>query len=60
MILMGFFVQMLTQRVGSPIATAAESYVQQNDKRLWEHMKKYQLQSIDEGIERLKYVATIG
>ncbi|XP_053663885.1 uncharacterized protein LOC128713047 [Anopheles marshallii] len=45
---------MLTQRVGSPIATAAESYVQQNDKRLWEHMKKYQLQSIDEGIERLK------
>uniref|UniRef100_A0A182NM23 Ionotropic glutamate receptor C-terminal domain-containing protein n=1 Tax=Anopheles dirus TaxID=7168 RepID=A0A182NM23_9DIPT len=45
---------MLTQRVGSPIATAAESYVQQNDKRLWEHMKKYQLQSIDEGIQRLK------
>uniref|UniRef100_A0A182M2L0 Ionotropic glutamate receptor C-terminal domain-containing protein n=1 Tax=Anopheles culicifacies TaxID=139723 RepID=A0A182M2L0_9DIPT len=45
---------MLTQRVGSPIATAAESYVQQNDKRLWEHMKKYQLQSIDEGIARLK------
>ncbi|XP_053674177.1 uncharacterized protein LOC128724478 [Anopheles nili] len=45
---------MLTQRVGSPIATAAESYVQQNDKRLWEHMKKYQLQSIEEGIQRLK------
>uniref|UniRef100_A0A182WKC6 Ionotropic glutamate receptor C-terminal domain-containing protein n=1 Tax=Anopheles minimus TaxID=112268 RepID=A0A182WKC6_9DIPT len=45
---------MLTQRVGSPIATAAESYVQQNDKRLWEHMKKYQLHSIDEGIARLK------
>ncbi|XP_058065948.1 uncharacterized protein LOC131215574 [Anopheles bellator] len=45
---------MLTQRVGSPMATAAESYVQHNDKRLWEHMKKYQLQSIDEGIARLK------
>ncbi|ETN66289.1 hypothetical protein AND_001910 [Anopheles darlingi] len=45
---------MLTQRVGSPIATAAESYVQYNDKPLWEHMKKYQLHSIDEGIQRLK------
>ncbi|XP_029728977.2 uncharacterized protein LOC109415021 isoform X2 [Aedes albopictus] len=45
---------LLQQRIGAPIATATEYYVQQSDKILWEHMKKYQLTSIEEGIERLK------
>ncbi|XP_053686430.1 uncharacterized protein LOC128735972 [Sabethes cyaneus] len=45
---------LLKQRIGAPIATATEYYVQQNDKMLWEHMKKYQLQNLQEGIDRLK------
>ncbi|XP_055628546.1 uncharacterized protein LOC129769999 isoform X2 [Toxorhynchites rutilus septentrionalis] len=45
---------LLKHRVGAPYATAAESYIQRNDAILWEHMKKYQLMSIQEGIERLK------
>ncbi|XP_062544859.1 uncharacterized protein LOC134211716 isoform X2 [Armigeres subalbatus] len=45
---------LLKQRIGAPVATATEYYVQQNDKILWEHMKKYQLKDIQEGIERLK------
>ncbi|XP_055537196.1 glutamate receptor ionotropic, NMDA 3A-like isoform X2 [Wyeomyia smithii] len=45
---------LLKQRIGAPIATATEYYVQQSDKMLWEHMKKYQLQNIVEGINRLK------
>ncbi|XP_021712133.1 uncharacterized protein LOC110680644 isoform X1 [Aedes aegypti] len=45
---------LLKQRIGAPVATATEYYVQQSDKILWEHMKKYQLTNIEEGIERLK------
>jgi glutamate receptor ionotropic, NMDA 3A len=44
---------LLTQRVGIATSTAAE-YVQKNDKHLWEHMKKYSLKNIEEGIEGLK------
>ncbi|KAL7022948.1 hypothetical protein ACKWTF_012435 [Chironomus riparius] len=45
---------LMTQRVGIPRASAAESYVQRNDKHLWERMKKYTFSSIDEGIQGLK------
>ncbi|XP_055707246.1 uncharacterized protein LOC129804189 isoform X3 [Phlebotomus papatasi] len=45
---------LLTQRVGAPIASAAETYIQKNDKHLWEHMRKYSLQSIEDGIRGLK------
>ncbi|XP_059614954.1 uncharacterized protein LOC132260688 [Phlebotomus argentipes] len=45
---------LLTQRVGAPIASAAETYIQKNDKHLWEHMRKYSLLSIEEGIRGLK------
>jgi hypothetical protein len=41
--------------VGTPQASAAEHYVQKYDKQLWEHMKKYSLKSIEEGIRRLKF-----
>lgn len=50
--------QLITQRVGTPTSSAAESYLQTHDKHLWEHMKKYSLQSIEEGIHRLKWVYT--
>ncbi|XP_055687535.1 uncharacterized protein LOC129792482 isoform X2 [Lutzomyia longipalpis] len=45
---------LLTQRVGAPIASAAETYIQKNDKHLWEHMRKYSLLNIEEGIRGLK------
>ncbi|XP_037926578.1 uncharacterized protein LOC119661346 isoform X2 [Hermetia illucens] len=47
-------VSLLTQRVGAPSASAAESYVQKNDHHLWEHMKKYTLRNIEDGIRGLK------
>lgn len=46
--------QLFTQRVGAPIASAAESYVQKSDRHLWEHMKKYSLKHIEDGIRGLK------
>ncbi|KAG5670729.1 hypothetical protein PVAND_000973 [Polypedilum vanderplanki] len=45
---------LLTQRVGIPRASAAESYIQRYDKHLWERMKKYTFNSIEEGIQGLK------
>ncbi|XP_058833780.1 uncharacterized protein LOC131691421 isoform X2 [Topomyia yanbarensis] len=50
----GYSGPLLKQRIGAPVATATEYYVQLNDKILWEHMKKYQLTNIQDGIERLK------
>lgn len=46
--------QLMTQRVGIPRSSAAESYIQRNDKHLWERMKKYTFGSIEEGIQGLK------
>lgn len=46
--------QLATQRVGAPIASAAESYVQNKDRHLWEHMKKYSINHIEDGIRGLK------
>lgn len=46
--------QLFTQRVGAPVASAAESFVQNNNKHLWEHMKKYSLPHIEDGIMGLK------
>lgn len=46
--------QLFTQRLGTPRASAAEMYLQKNDRHLWEHMKKYTLHSLDEGVTRLK------
>jgi hypothetical protein len=46
--------QLMTQRVGIPRSSAAESYIQKNDKHLWERMKKYTFGSIEEGIQGLK------
>ncbi|CRK95065.1 CLUMA_CG008543, isoform A [Clunio marinus] len=45
---------LMNQRVGIPRSSAAESYVQHNDKHLWEKMKKYTFSSIEDGIIGLK------
>ncbi|KAG4073833.1 hypothetical protein HA402_014038 [Bradysia odoriphaga] len=45
---------LLTQRVGAPVASAAEYYVQNTDQYLWEHMKKYSLETLEDGIRGLK------
>lgn len=46
--------QLMTQRVGIPRSTAAESFVQRHDKYLYERMKKHTFDSIEEGIKGLK------
>lgn len=46
--------QLFRQRVGVPKYSAAESYVMQKEPHLWEHMKKYRLEHIEDGIRGLK------
>lgn len=46
--------QLFRQRVGVPKYSAAESYVMMKEPHLWEHMKKYRLEHIEDGIRRLK------
>lgn len=47
-------IQLFRQRVGVPKYSAAESYVMMKEPHLWEHMKKYRLEHIEDGILRLK------
>ncbi|CAK1553725.1 unnamed protein product [Leptosia nina] len=44
----------LTLRVGAPRSSAAEYYVQRNNPELAQQMRRYGLQDIEEGIERLR------
>ncbi len=37
------------------MSSAAEYYVQNTDHYLWEHMKKYSLETLEDGIRGLKY-----
>lgn len=46
--------QLFRQRVGVPKSSAAESYVMLKEPHLWEHMKKYRLEHIEDGIQGLK------
>lgn len=46
--------QLLSQKVGAPRASAAEYYVQRANRLLWEHMRKYSLNDVEEGIDRLR------
>lgn len=46
--------QLLSQRVGAPEASAAEYYVQRANRQLWAHMARYSLSDIAEGVERLR------
>ncbi|XP_071050043.1 uncharacterized protein [Onthophagus taurus] len=45
---------LLSQRVGAPKASAAEYYIQRANKMVWEHMYKYSLDSIEDGLDRLR------
>ncbi|XP_045475603.1 uncharacterized protein LOC123681313 isoform X2 [Harmonia axyridis] len=45
---------LLSQRVGAPRASAAEYYVQKANQHLWQHMHRYSLENIEEGVERLR------
>ncbi|KAF5303393.1 hypothetical protein FQA39_LY09984 [Lamprigera yunnana] len=45
---------LLSQKVGAPRASAAEYYVQRANKVLWDHINKYRLENVEEGIARLK------
>ncbi|XP_049823043.1 uncharacterized protein LOC109597115 isoform X3 [Aethina tumida] len=45
---------LLSQKVGAPKASAAEYYVQKANQHLWQHMNKYALGNVEEGVERLR------
>ncbi|KAJ3643371.1 hypothetical protein Zmor_026086 [Zophobas morio] len=45
---------LLSQRVGAPRFSAAEYYVQKANQILWQHMSKYSLENIEEGIDKLR------
>ncbi|KAK9692896.1 Ligand-gated ion channel [Popillia japonica] len=46
--------KLLSQRVGAPKASAAEYYVQRANSLLWQHMHKYSLENVEDGLERLR------
>ncbi|XP_068081518.1 uncharacterized protein [Anabrus simplex] len=45
---------LLSQRVGAPRASAAEYYVRRANQLLWEHMQRYSVRDVEEGIQHLK------
>ncbi|CAH1154324.1 unnamed protein product [Phaedon cochleariae] len=45
---------LLSQKVGAPRSSAAEYYVQKANQVLWQHIRKYSLGNIDEGVEKLR------
>lgn len=49
-----FSIQLLSQKVGAPKASAAEFYIQKANKMLWEHMRRYSLENVEDGIEKLR------
>lgn len=40
--------------MGAPRSSAAEYYVQRANRLLWEHMRKYSLEDVEDGIRRLR------
>jgi ionotropic glutamate receptor NMDA 3A len=49
-----FLMQLLSQRVGTPRASAADYYVHRANQRLWEHMQKFSVIDVEDGIQHLK------
>jgi ionotropic glutamate receptor NMDA 3A len=47
-------IQLLSQRVGAPRASAADYYVHRANPHLWEHMQKYTVIDAEDGIQHLK------
>nr|CAD7589790.1 unnamed protein product [Timema genevievae] len=44
---------LLSQRVGAPRASAADYYVHKANKHLWEHMQRFMVRDVEEGIQLL-------
>ena len=47
-------IQLLSQRVGTPRASAADYYIHRSNLHLWEHMQKYAVIDVEDGIQHLK------
>ncbi|XP_044743459.1 uncharacterized protein LOC123305723 isoform X2 [Chrysoperla carnea] len=45
---------LLSQKVGAPMSSAAEYYVQRANRHLWDHMSKYRLENVEEGVRKLR------
>ncbi|XP_056634899.1 uncharacterized protein LOC130443981 [Diorhabda sublineata] len=45
---------LLSQKVGAPRSSAAEYYVQRANQLLWQHIHKYSLENIEEGVIKLR------
>lgn len=46
--------KLLSQKVGTPRASASEFYVQKANRLLWDHMKKFALEDVEDGIAKLR------
>jgi ionotropic glutamate receptor NMDA 3A len=46
--------KLLSQRVGAPRASAADYYIHRENPHLWEHMQKYSVIDVEDGIHHLK------
>ncbi|XP_055917698.1 uncharacterized protein LOC129949971 isoform X2 [Eupeodes corollae] len=47
-------VSLFKQRVGAPVSSSTESFMKQHRPHEWEHIKKYTLMNIEDGIRGLK------
>lgn len=47
----------MSQRVGAPRYSAADYYVHRANPHLWEHMQRYSVATVEEGVSRLRYDA---
>lgn len=45
---------LLSQRVGTPRASAADYYIHRANQLLWEHIQKYSVKDVEEGVQNLK------
>ncbi|XP_046678096.1 uncharacterized protein LOC124365971 isoform X2 [Homalodisca vitripennis] len=45
---------LLSQRVGTPRASAADYYIHRANQVLWEHMQRYSVQDVGTGVQHLK------
>lgn len=48
------FAQLLSQRVGTTRSSAAHHYALKTDRKLWEHLQKFTVPNLEEGVARLR------
>jgi hypothetical protein len=49
-----FDFQLLSQRVATAKASAAEYYIHRTNQMLWEHMQRFSVKTVGEGVQQLK------